>query len=134
MSGLIPYLRFDGQAREALDFYAEVFGGEAELYTFGQFGRDDGDPAAIAHGILTGPVELFASDAGAGESALRVDGLTFSLLGTADNATLTGWFEALAVGGEVIDPLQVRAWGDTDGVVRDRFGVPWLIGYEGADG
>jgi PhnB protein len=81
--------------------------------------------------MLQGPVELFAADAGEGESSLRLDGVMFSLLGTAEPAELERWFDALADGGEVIDPLALKPWGDHDGQVRDRFGVTWLIGYTG---
>lgn len=130
MSGLIPYLQFAGTAREALSFYAETFGGDVELNTFAEFSRTDGPGDAIAHGILRGPVELFGADAGAAEKTAQLDGILFSLLGTADPATLERWFAALAEGGTIIDPLQLRPWGAHDGQVRDRFGVPWLVGYE----
>jgi PhnB protein len=61
-----PYLLFPGTARQALTFYHEVFGGELRLNTFGEFGRDDGPADAVAHGILRGPVSVFAAGA-AGE-------------------------------------------------------------------
>ena len=44
--------------------------------------------------------------------------------------TLHEWFEQLAEGGRVVDPLQPRPWGATDSQVIDRFGLHWLIGYE----
>jgi PhnB protein len=81
--------------------------------------------------MLQGPVELFASDAAPGEPTLELRGILFSLLGTAEPATLEEWFAALAEGGDVLDPLALRPWGDHDGQVRDRFGVAWLIGYQG---
>lgn len=59
-----PYLHFPGTAREALTFYAHVFGGSAQLHTFEDFNRADGPAEAIAHGYLKdGPVKLFAADA-----------------------------------------------------------------------
>ena len=131
MTRLTPYLSFPGTARQALTFYQEVFGGELELNTLGDFGREDGPADAIAHGMLQGPVELFASDAGANDPSLRLEGVRFSLLGTAEPATLEAWFAALSKGGVDIDPLQRRPWGDHDGQVTDRFGVRWLIGYQG---
>ena len=131
MTRLTPYLSFPGTAREALTFYQEVFGGELVLNTLGDFGRDDGPAEAIAHGMLQGPVELFASDAAAGEPGVRLEGVLFALLGTADPATLEEWFTALSDGGVDIDPLQARPWGDRDGQVTDRFGVRWLFGYQG---
>lgn len=131
MTGLTPYLFFPGTARAALSFYQEVFGGELVLNTLADFGRDDGPAEAIAHGMLQGPVTLFASDAGPGQLPLRLDGALFALLGTAEPATLEGWFAALSQGGTDIDPLQARPWGDHDGQVTDRFGVRWLVGYQG---
>ncbi len=129
MTALTPYLTLHGQARPALEFYRDVFGGDIELYTFAEFGRADGEPDWVAHGILTGPVSLFAADGADARQSVGSDGLMFALLGTADAATSTAWFRALAVGGEVIDDLQRRPWGDWDGQIRDRYGVTWLIGY-----
>jgi PhnB protein len=125
-----PYLHFPGTASEALAFYQEVFGGELILNTFGEFGRDDGPADAIAHGILRGPVSLCAADAGGGEEPFRSAGLMFSLLGTTSAAELRAWFDALAEGGTIREELQVRPWGASDGQVMDRYGVPWLVGFE----
>lgn len=131
MTGLVPYLHFAGNARDALTFYRDVFGGELVLNTLADFGRTDGPADAIAHGMLQGPVELFGADAAQGDAPLALSGILFSLLGTAGPETLTSWFDALSVGGTVLDPLQERPWGAHDGQVTDRFGVTWLIGYEG---
>ncbi|HYI58945.1 MAG TPA: VOC family protein [Microlunatus sp.] len=131
MTGLTPYLSFPGTARQALTFYQGVFGGKLVLNTLADFGREDGPADAIAHGMLQGPVELLASDADPEDPALRLDGVLFSLLGTAEPATMEAWFSALSDGGRDIDPLQLRPWGDHDGQVTDRFGVRWLIGYQG---
>lgn len=131
MSGLVPYLHFAGTAREALTFYHSVFGGELSLNTFAEFGRTDGPEDAVAHGMLHGPVELFGADSTAESAPLVLEGVMFSLLGTAEPDILESWFVALSAGGVIVDPLQKRPWGDHDGQVRDRFGVTWLLGYEG---
>jgi PhnB protein len=126
-----PYLHFPGTAREALTFYARVFGGSAQLHTFGDFSRTDGPAEAIAHGYLTdGPVQLFAADTAGDQLPLRPEGLMLSLLGTADAATLKDWFSRLSEGGRIVDDLQVRPWGASDGQVIDRYGLHWLIGFE----
>lgn len=131
MTGPTPYLHFPGTARQALSFYAEVFGGAAQLSTFAEFNRTDGPAEAIAHGALVGgPVTLFGSDVAGEERAFRSEGLMLSLLGTADAATLRRWFGRLAAGGEVVDDLQRRPWNAVDGQVIDRYGLHWLIGFE----
>ena len=131
MTGLTPYLTFPGTARDALSFYRGVFGGDLVLNTFAEFERVDGPGDFIAHGMLTGPVALFASDGGPGDEALQLRGVMFALLGAAEPAVLETWFARLADGGRIVDDLQLRAWGDHDGTVTDRFGVTWLIGYQG---
>jgi len=87
MSDPTPYVHFPGTAREALTFYAEVFGCGVEMFTLHDFNRTDGPADAIAHGYLTsGPVALFAADA-VNEPAFRSEGLLLALLGTADTAS-----------------------------------------------
>lgn len=131
MTGITPYLLFPGIAEEALEFYRSVFGGAIELHTFGDFGRSDGPADAIAHGTLVGPVAVYGADAGADEDALHMGGMFFSLLGAAAPATLHRWFDALAAAGRVLQPLERREWGASDGQVVDQYGVRWLVGYEG---
>jgi PhnB protein len=131
MTGPTPYLHFPGTAREALTFYAEVFGCAVQLHTFAEFGRDDGPADAIAHGYLTdGPVALFGADVSAGHEPFRAEGLMLALLGTAAPPALRTWFSRLGEGGQVVDDLQTRPWGASDGQVIDRYGLHWLIGFE----
>lgn len=132
MTALQIYVSFPGTAREALGFYADVFGGDLSLFTYREFSRNDGPPDAIAHGELKGTVALAGSDAAAGEKTVRCEGLMLSLLGTAEPAVLHEWFDKLADGGRVIDPLSPKPWGASDGQVVDRHGLHWLIGYEPA--
>ena len=124
------YISFPGTAGSALRFYADLFGGELHLHSYGDFGRSDGPADAIAHGELDGVVSLAGSDAGEGQPAVRVEGLLLSLLGTAEPTVLHQWFEDLASGGQVVKPLEQQPWGAFDGQVIDRYGLQWLIGYE----
>ncbi|AMM19950.1 glyoxalase [Frondihabitans sp. PAMC 28766] len=129
-----PYLLMPGSARAALEFWGRVFGGEVTVYTLAEFGREDGPAEAVAHGILAGDVELYAADATGDDKPFAGEGVLFSLLGIAPREVLHRWFDALGDGGTVLDRLQVRPWGASDGQVRDRFGVTWLIGYEAEEG
>jgi PhnB protein len=131
MTDPTPYVLFPGTAREALTFYGDVFGCAVALHTFAEFNRDDGPEDAIAHGTLTdGPVMLYGADVAGDEQPVRCEGLMLSLLGTADASTLRGWFSRLSDGGRVVDDLQERPWGASDGQVIDRYGLRWLIGFE----
>ena len=126
-----PYLQLPGTAREALTFYGEIFGCAVQLHTYADFDRSDGPPDSIAHGYLTGgEVSFFASDVPENEPSFRCEGMMLSLLGTATPDVLRGWFQRLSEGGRVIDDLQVRPWGASDGQVIDRYGIHWLMGFE----
>ena len=125
------YLSFPGNAREALEFYADIFGGNLQLHTYAEFARTDGPADAIDHGVLSGgPVSLFGSDAAPGDVPVRIEGAMLSLLGTAEPNVLHSWFDRLGEGGTVLDPLVPKPWGASDGQVIDRHGLRWLIGYE----
>ena len=134
MTDPTPYLHLPGTTREALTFYGNVFGCGVQLHTFAEFNRTDGPDDAIAHGCLVeGPVALFAADVSGDEPPFRCEGMMLSLLGTAAPSTLRGWFSSLSDGGRVVDDLQVRPWGAFDGQVIDRYGLHWLIGFEGEE-
>lgn len=134
MTAPTPYVHFPGTAREALSFYASVFGCGVQLHTFEEFHRSDGPPGAVAHGYLVdGPVELFGADVAGDEVPVRCEGIMLSLLGTAAPSDLREWFSRLAEGGRVVEDLEARPWEDSDGRVVDRYGLHWLIGFQATD-
>lgn len=134
-SRLNPYLIFGGDARQALEFYKEVFGGTLRLNTYGQFGRQDTPEAdKIMHGSLeaSGGFALMGADTPEGEHR---PGNNFSVsLSGDDDAELRGYWEKLSAGGSVSVPLEKQMWGDVFGMCTDRFGVPWMvnIGHAGS--
>jgi PhnB protein len=133
MTGPTPYVQFPGTARDALTFYGDVFGCAVQLHTFAEFNRTDGPADAIAHGYLVGPIELFGSDVAGDALPVRCEGLMLSLLGAAEASRQRTWFSRLSEGGRVVDDLQLRPWGASDGQVVDRFGLHWLVGFEDDD-
>ncbi|WP_343900489.1 VOC family protein [Arthrobacter rhombi] len=132
MASPMIYVSFPGTAREALGFYAEIFGGELSVYTNKEFGNVEAPPEAIAHGELRGTVSVAGSDTSPGGQSVKFEGLMLSLLGTAEPQVLHEWFDKLAVGGQVVAPLEPKPWGASDGQVIDQYGLHWLIGYEPA--
>ena len=132
-SRLNPYIRFDGTAREAMEFYRGVFGGELVLNTFGQYGDAD-TPFAdqIMHAQLVTPAgyALMASDTPPGMERSDGSSITISLSGD-DAEALRGYWDGLCAGGTVEVPLEQQMWGDTFGQCTDRFGVCWMVNIAG---
>lgn len=138
-AALHPYLNFDGNAREAFEFYGEALGATPQFATFGEFHAvPEGDPAAhkIMHGSLevTDLIRLYVSDVieGMGEYT-RGTNVTLSLMGD-DEAVLRSAYEKLSVGGEITMPLEKQMWGDVYGAFTDRFGIVWQVNISGSEG
>ena len=128
---LNPYLAFQGQARDAMEFYASILGGELNVMTFGDMGGmglPDDQHGLVMHSDLTvnDGVLLMGSDQ-PGEPPTNGQ---VSLSGD-DDTTLRAWFAGLAEGGTVTLPLEVAPWGDAYGQVTDKFGIAWMINIAG---
>ena len=127
---LNPYLNFSGQTRAAMEFYKTVFGGELTINTMGE-GAGVTDPSTkdnIMHADLrvgNSMVIMAADDVGDTKSKSATNS-SLSLSG--DNAEqLSAYYEALKEGGTIIEPLAPSPWGDTFGMLKDKFGVIWLV-------
>ncbi|MDI2098273.1 VOC family protein [Ruicaihuangia caeni] len=137
MAQLNAYLQFRDNAREAITFYQSVFGGDLTLSTFGEFGITD-DPAhsnMVMHAQLMAPggLALMAADTPPGMDYNGGSSISLSLSGPAgDDALLRGYWEKLLEGGEVREPLAQAPWGDSFGMLRDRFGINWMVNIAGA--
>lgn len=132
---LNPYLSFRGQAREALERYAEIFGGTLSLMTFGDMpGHASPEEADwVMHGQLdgiAGGLTLMASDTPSVMEYSVGSDVTTALTGD-DEATLRSWWDGLADGGTVTLPLEQAPWGDWYGQVTDRFGARWMVNIAG---
>ncbi len=125
---LNPYLHLDGGARDALAFYAGIFGGTPDMLTYAAMGMEGEHGEWLMHGYLGTPdgMQLMVSDQLPGEEVAVGDGPRIALSGD-EPERLHGWFAALSEGGEVHVPLERQMWGDVFGQVRDRFGTVWLV-------
>jgi PhnB protein len=129
-SVLNPYISFRDNARQALEFYRDVFGGNLNVNTFGQYG-DPKAPGAdnVMHGQLdTGNgFTLMAADTPPGMDFNEGAGnMTISLSGD-DEQELRGYWDKLSDGGTVTMPFEKQMWGDLFGMCTDKFGVPWMV-------
>jgi PhnB protein len=128
-SRLNPYLNFGGNARAALEFYADVFGGTLTMSTYGEFGSQDAPEAdKIMHGMVETPggYTLMGADNPPGMELTPGNDVSLSLSGD-DADELRGYWAKLADGGTVDVPLEKQMWGDEFGMCVDRFGVRWLV-------
>jgi PhnB protein len=127
-SRLNPYLSFRTGARQAMEFYADVFGGTPTITTFGEFGAPGPDADNVMHAQLETPsgFVLMASDTPAEMPLGEGSSITVSLSGD-DDAELRGYWDKLTDGGSVTMPLDKQMWGDVFGMCVDRFGVAWMV-------
>jgi PhnB protein len=129
VSRLNPYLNFNGNARQALEFYQSVFGGTLNVSTFADFGAAD---AADADKIMHGQLEtvagytIMAADVPGHMEYHPIEGCSVSLSGD-DADLLHGYWEKLSASGSTMMPLQKQVWGDEFGMCTDGFGIPWLV-------
>jgi len=130
---LNPYLGFGANARQALEFYRDVFGGTLNISTFGEFGDAPAEGAdLVMHGQLETPdgFTLMASDTPPGMEYQPGSSISVSLSGD-DADRLRGWWNKLSEGGTVTVPLEKQMWGDEFGMCQDRFGVAWMVNIAG---
>lgn len=131
--GMTPYLSFGDNAREAMEFYKNVFGGKLGFLTFAE-GMGEKDPEQgrkIMHSSLfvERGIHLMGSDSAPGcdptpngTTALSSDGSSDQ-----DAAALHGWWDKLAESATITMPLEQAPWGDSFGQLTDRFGVEWMF-------
>lgn len=130
---LTPYLNFRGTARDALEFYHSVFGGTLDLSTFGELSDFDDFAEAnhIMHGMVAGDHDVVLMGADVPDTMEIAPNSSVALTGD-DEAVLRGWWDGLAVGATVSEPLTKAPWGDTFGMLTDKFGVPWMVNIDGS--
>ncbi|MEF2979354.1 VOC family protein [Subtercola sp. YIM 133946] len=136
MAILNPYLNFRDTARQALDYYQTVFGGEITRSTFGEFGVSE-DPAEtdkVMHSQLTTPsgFTIMAADTPNSMEYNPGNNISVSLSGPKDDYDeLAGYYARLSGDGTVTVPLNTAPWGDSFGMCVDSFGIAWLVNVSG---
>lgn len=129
-SKLNPYLSFKSNARGALEFYKKVFGGKLTLSTFEEnhvpHGPDDGDN--IMHGMLEADNGITLMAADIPHSMEYKTGANISISLSGDNEQeLSSYYEKLSEDGTIQQPLEKAPWGDTFGMLTDKFGTAWMV-------
>jgi PhnB protein len=134
---LNPYLSFRDNAREVMEFYHSVLGGELAMSTFEEFGASE-DPAEadkIMHSQLSteGGLVLMAADTPNQMEYTPGSTISLSLSGD-DEAELRGYWDKLSADGTTVMPLDKAPWGDTFGMCVDKYGTTWMVNIAGSAG
>jgi PhnB protein len=127
---LAPYISFKDNAREAMEFYKTVFGGKLEISTFKEFHatRDPNYDNNVMHAMLEAEngITFMASDTPPEMKYTAGQNISMSLSGD-NEEELRGYWEKLSAGGNTIMPLEKAPWGDTFGMLVDKFGIQWMV-------
>lgn len=132
---LNPYLSFRDNAREAMEFYRSVFGGQLDVSTFGESGmsQDASDQDLVMHSQLETDdgFTLMGADTPAHLQFSEGSNGSVSLSGD-ETERLTALWESLSDGATVTVPLEPAPWGASFGMLTDKFGVPWMVNIAGS--
>jgi len=129
---LNPYLNFRGNAREAMEFYQSVLGGELNVSTFAEYqlAEDPSEADNVMHSQLEtdAGITLMGADVPAKQEASPNGSISLS---GDDEGTLRSYWDKLSDGATIVEPLTVAPWGDAFGMLTDRYGVFWLVNISG---
>lgn len=127
---LNPYINFKSNAREAMEFYKTVFGGNLKMSTFKEYhaSQTPGEDNLIMHAELEigDGLTFMASDTPERMEYHPGNNITMSLSGD-DEDQLKTYFRKLSTGGKVSMPLEKAMWEDIFGMCTDKFGINWMV-------
>jgi PhnB protein len=129
MRAIIPYLNFDGNTREAMEFYKVCTGGTLDIQTFAD-AKIPGPPGSerrVLHAYLKGgTAELMASDTMPGQQPVKGNNIHISVH-CESVEEIDRLFAAFSEGANVTMPLADQFWGAKFGMLVDKFGVNWMF-------
>lgn len=133
MEAIIPYLNFNGNASEALDFYANALNGKIDYkQTFGESPMEtpeDYKDKVMHAKFSAGNLNFLVSDCPPGVSVNAGDNLSLSL-DFKDVDEINKTFSALSEDGKITMELQDTFWGARFGMLKDKFGFHWMFNHD----
>ncbi|MCK5781031.1 MAG: glyoxalase/bleomycin resistance/extradiol dioxygenase family protein [Flavobacteriales bacterium] len=124
-----PYLYFEGNAKEAMEFYKDALGGELEIKLYDDAPMDVPEEMKekVIHATLDfGDATLMASDAQPGQLISFGSANSISIL-ESDIDKATNIFNKLSDEGTVTMPFEIQFWGAKFGTFIDKFGIYWMV-------
>ena len=130
------YISFDGNTREAMNYYKEIIGGELNIMIVGESPIAGQCPAAMQNQVLhstlikNGVLLVMGSDMVApGADLLKGNNIALSI-NCSSEEEINSFYSKFAADGKIIDELKTQFWGAIFGVVTDKFGIRWMFNYD----
>ena len=129
------YITFDGNCREAMNFYQSIFGGQLNFMHVAGSPIEAQCPASMKDAILHSTLMegnnliLMGSDMIGPGGYVRGNNVTLSI-NCLTEGDINNLYEKLSEGGEILDPLKRQFWGALFAVVVDKFGIKWMMNCE----
>jgi len=133
MTTINAYITFNGNCREAMNFYKECLGGELNMMSVAGTPMEAQCPASMKDSILHATLKndsllLMASEMVGPWGYVKGNDMALSLNCSSEEEIKT-FYSKLSAGGEIIDPLKDAFWGGLFGVFNDKFGIRWMLNY-----
>jgi len=130
MNQIVTYLTFNGNCREAMEFYRECLGGELRLQTLEDTPKAERFPDRFKNYVVRAALtkdnmRLLATDM-IDQKLIRGNAVSI-LLDVPDRDSMEGYFQKLGQGSEKRYPLERTHWGDLFGGLVDKYGNQWLF-------
>ena len=134
MTQISAYLNFNGNCREAMEYYKECLGGELSLQTVAGSPIEAQCPAAMKNQVLHSSLIkngllLMGSDMVGPEGFTMGNNIALSVNCSSEEEINT-FFSNLSAGGKILDPLKEQFWGAVFGCLTDKFGIRWMFNFE----
>jgi PhnB protein len=134
MTTINAYLTFNGNCREAMNFYKNCFGGELTLQTVEDTPMKDQCPNGMQHQIMHSmlmnkSIVLMGSDMMGRDGFVRGNTIALSL-NCSSEEEIRSFFGYLSAGGKINDPLKEMFWGALYGCLTDQYGITWLFNFD----
>ncbi len=130
-----PYIAFNGNCREAIEFYSKALNAKPVIITYQDmpetaFPITDEIKNLVLHANLNiGPNQIMMCDVMPGNEVLIGNNISISLLSN-DKEELKNWFDQLSEGGNILMPLEETFFSKLFGFFSDKFGILWQVSYE----
>lgn len=134
MTQINAYLTFNGNCREAMNFFKNCIGGELVIQTIEGSPLEAQCPASMKHSVLHSSLikdglVLMASEMIGPDGYQK--GTNFALsLNCSSEEEINDFYEKLSAGGTILDSLKPQFWGSLFAAFNDKFGIRWMLIYD----